>query len=102
MYSAKFIRVGDRLFTGAPDDMDTSHSDICRVDGVVVEMQTLKQQNPTEVDGGMYFVHNNEVIVSGSSWSLGIPVKVVAEEARDKTVTLFRQQSPGCEIFDSK
>ena len=102
MYSAKFIRVGDRLFTGAPGDMDTNHSDIAKDDGVFTEMQTLKQASPVEVDGGMYFVSKDKVTVGGSSWTLRIPVEVVADEARNKTITLFRQQSPGCEIVDSK
>lgn len=98
MYDAKFVRVGDKLFTGEPDDNRTSHREIAINDGVSGEVWRLKLESPSEVDAGKYHVFKDEITVDSDSMTLGLPVKSVRAVARDKTITLFESQSPDYKI----
>ncbi len=93
-YAARFIRVVDRLFTSDPDDTITTHKNLALKDGVSDEVQLLKNNNPMEVDAGIYSVTNNEIIVEGKSLSLGIPQEIVDDQTRSKTLALFKSLSP--------
>ncbi len=93
-YSARFIRVQDRLFTSDPDDNSTTHKNLALKDGISDEVQLLKKNDPKEVDAGVYSVINNRIIVTGESLSLSIPLATVGDKTRSKTLALFELVSP--------
>ncbi len=101
-YGARFIRVEDRLYTGEPDDEYVTHKELAKQDGLLDSIQLLKKENPKEVDAGKYLVSGNDIVVIGDSLTLGIPDEFVETEARNKTVALFKTQSPGCNIIKSR
>lgn len=102
MYSARFIRVEDRLYVSDPDDDSLTHRGLADHDAIFSEIQQLKADKPHEVDAGKIFVYENEITVAGNSWTLGVPVKTVENESRSKTVTLFEASSPSCTIYKSR
>ncbi len=98
VYSARFVRVGDRLFTAEPDDSRTSHQELAIKDGVHEEVWRLKWESPSEVDAGKYHVFGEVITVDCDSMTLGLPIRSVRAVARNKTISLFKSQSTGYKI----
>lgn len=101
-YHTRFIRVENRLYTGEPDDESVTHKELAKQDGLLETIQRLKKENPREVDAGRYIVSGNDIVVTGDSLTLGIPDEFVETEVRNKTVVLFENHSPGCNIIKSR
>ena len=99
--STRFIRVGDRIIVGKPNDSYTPYIRI------LLEFQDLFDRfrtseiytNPDYFDAGFLNIFNRpieggfvgEIKVAANSASLGLPI---TEEARTKTVELLTQSNP--------
>lgn len=101
-YDAKFIRLGDRLFTTRPNDLDTPHAALAFSDGVLDEMNSTITSDPDTVDAGFYHVctlqKKNDITVAGNSMGFDLPK---TSKARELTITVFQEQSPRCNVEKS-
>lgn len=91
---SKFVRVGKKLSVTAPGDLNTVHEDLAIQDGILNELNSIKNRNPQEVDGGFFHVYNDLILLSGNSSSLNLPNRRYAKEARETTVKVFKEKSP--------
>ena len=75
-YMYKFVRVGEKIYVTEPMDVFTSHRDLAREDGVIIELERLKREEPSSVDGGMLYPNatTKEISAESSSFTLGVPV----------------------------
>jgi hypothetical protein len=96
-YFSKFVRVGSRLVVTKPDDLDTSHSKLAEVEGLIGELKNVVTKNPDDVDAGIFSVTrpNKEIEIQEDSFTLRLPKTL---NARTITCDLFREKSEGYKV----
>lgn len=97
-YDSKFIRTERELFVTPPGDMTTLHIDLAAQHGIDGKIKSLREDNPTEVDGGYLSIRNlhegGVIDVTMQSINYGLPKWDVGTEARLKTAAVIRELLP--------
>lgn len=101
MYSARFIRVKHNIFVSEPDDESINHRELAESEGILGDIEKLKETHPRDVDAGKIFVYQGEITVAGNSWTLGLPDKIEKDEARRRTIMFFEEKSPNSTVYRS-
>lgn len=99
LYSSKFIRVARDIFVTLPENLDTTHANLARLDGILDRLKSVKLINPDEIDAGYFSVIDKEIVVASNSLSLGI---LEREKAREITLKDFSRLSSGYIVRKTK
>jgi hypothetical protein len=100
-YYGKFLRVGNVIHVA--DQRDWNHEFLALKDGITEQIGGFKATSPEEVDGGFVDIKDSVIGVSGFSSHFKIPVQgdmALTMRVRQRTVDLFRAQSPGYDVVD--
>jgi hypothetical protein len=92
-FYTKFVRAGSDLFVG--ESLYQRHKTIVEVDHLEGRIAELKAVNPEQVDAGILSVEPESIVVFETSDTLRLPVDGHKDEAREGTVAVLREQSPG-------
>lgn len=95
-----FVRVADKIHVNGPNDCITKHSILASQDGILNEIDALKENDPTALDAGMVSVFSaiRKIKINFNSDTLGLPVPKYFDEAREATVETFKNKLPDFEI----
>lgn len=97
---SKFIRIGSDIYTTEFGDTSTLHDSFAYKEKIIEEIDRRKIEEPETVDGGYYTVFKfdpPQIRVGYDSSSLKIPVDSIA---RETTIVLFQDKSPGYKVED--
>jgi hypothetical protein len=94
-FIAKFVRVDNTIIVGEPNDFEVKHKPLAEREGIFTQIQRRVREDLAAADAGFYTVDHGEIVISSSSSSLALPL---AAEARDKSVTVFQNLSPGFKV----
>jgi len=95
---AKFIRIQRSIFVGV--DPYANHPDIVELDHLEGSIARLRGEKPDEVDAGWVGVSTTkDILANGYSEELDLPVLGHAKKAREITLRVLAEQSPGHNVF---
>jgi len=96
----KFLRIKDTIVIANPEDIKVDHESLAEKDGLSEELRKMINENPDEVDAGTAIFaespcKNPTIRLKDKSHTLDIPK---TKRARERTVEVFRKQTPGCDV----
>src|SRR3989344_5100853 len=92
-YFTNFVRQGSELLVD-----NTGHVKAARNGGILDDILRRRLEEPETVDGGWIVAEEGEMVVDGFSSGLKLPVDAVAARAREITIAVFKQESPGINV----
>lgn len=90
----RFLRTGRKIFVAEPDVTSTTHAELAQEHKIDAELEKLRQDNPTQVDGGFIGVTDYYTLALGKSSSLALPPYGHEKEAREITGEVLKEILP--------
>lgn len=94
---SKFVRVEEMLYVTGVNDLTTSHAKLAETDKILEEIEKAKIDKPDSVDAGIFYESSQRRLIQVSNFSetLHLPVPLVEDEARQKTIETFQKKNKG-------